>query len=193
MFIIVITARLKNKLHAYQPPEQAEFRRGFNALDHLQVMRTLIEKLSEYNITFWIAFVDYGEAFDSVENWAILHGLSNDRIDSRYSRIIKNIYKDVTFQVILKETINKIKMRTGVRQEDAISSKLFTLALEDLFNEFGWDRRGMMTIGEYLSHLPFAYDIVPISLSKKGLQKMLIDLNNKSKESGLKVTIKQCS
>ena len=46
----IIANRLTNKLELYQPIEQAGFRKGYSTIDHIQVVRTLIEKCTEYNI-----------------------------------------------------------------------------------------------------------------------------------------------
>lgn len=64
--------RLTNKLDFYQPPEQAGFRKSFSTMDHLQTIRSLIEKTTEYNMTIYIAFIDYEKAFDSLEIEAMI-------------------------------------------------------------------------------------------------------------------------
>ena len=99
----VITKRIDNKLDFYQPIEQAGFRSGFSTNDHLQVMSSLIEKCNEYKIEIALAFVDYEKAFDSVETWSILDSLDECRVDSRYTRTIKNIYENATSCVKLHE------------------------------------------------------------------------------------------
>ena len=86
LFMKVITKRIDNKLDFYQPIEQAGFRSGFSTNDHLQVMRSLIEKCNEYKIEIALAFVDYEKAFDSVETWSILDSLDECRVDSRYTQ-----------------------------------------------------------------------------------------------------------
>ena len=63
----IILNRLTNKFDFYQPVEQAGFRKGYSMTDHLQVVHTLIEKTTEYNILLHMAFIDYHKAFDSIE------------------------------------------------------------------------------------------------------------------------------
>ena len=46
LFTKVIVNRIKNKLDAYQPREQAGFRSGYSTSDHLQAIKTLIENTS---------------------------------------------------------------------------------------------------------------------------------------------------
>jgi len=81
----IITNRLTQKFDFYQPIEQAGFRKGFSTTDHIQTLRTLIEKCNEYNIPLHLAFVDYQKAFDSFETWTVLEAMDKARIDSRYS------------------------------------------------------------------------------------------------------------
>lgn len=187
----IITNRLTNKLDAYQPVEQAGFRKGFSTIDHLQAIRTLIEKTTEYNIPLHLAFVDFHKAFDSVETWAFIQAMNDTRIDSRYTNLLKYIYKNATFHVKINEDLktDKIKVNRGIRQGDTISPKLFTLALENVFKTLQWETKGINIDGSYLHHLRFADDIVLISSDVHELSNMLEQLNNASKKIGLKMNI----
>lgn len=143
LFTRIINNRLTKKLDSYQPTEQAGFRKGFNTNDHLQTIKTVIEKTTEYNIPLHLAFVDYQKAFDSIETWSFLTAMEDARIDSRYSAIIKNIYDKATFHVKIDDDLktDKILLGKGVRQGDTISPKLFTLALENVFKKLEWEKR----------------------------------------------------
>lgn len=63
------------------------------------------------------------------------------RIDSGYSAIIQNIYDWVTFHVEIDDDLETYEILLGkiVRQGDTISSKLFTLALENIFKKRKWE------------------------------------------------------
>ena len=50
LFTRIITNRITAKLDSYQPPEQAGFRKGYSTIDHLQTIKSVIEKTTEYNI-----------------------------------------------------------------------------------------------------------------------------------------------
>jgi len=45
------------------------FRKGHSTEEHIQTLRTLIEKCIEYNTLLHLAFIDFNKAFDSVELW----------------------------------------------------------------------------------------------------------------------------
>jgi hypothetical protein len=186
----LITKRLSNKLDAFQPVEQAGFRKGFSTTDHIQAVRTVIEKCTEYDIPLHIAYVDYQKAFDSIETWAVLEAMNLARVDSRYSMLIKHIYESATLKVNVNdwetETVN---VRRGVRQGDSISPKLFTLALESVFQKVDLQEKGLKIDGQYLSHLRFADDIVLFSSDINELQAMLRQLNRMSEAVGLQMNL----
>lgn len=189
----IITNRLNNKFDFYQPVEQAGFRSSFSTLDHIQTIRTLIEKCTEYNVPLHLAFVDYKKAFDSLETWAVMEAMSNARIDSRYTNLIEDIYKDATLHVKIDEntTTDKIPIQRGVRQGDSISPKLFTLALEDVFKKLSWQQKGVNIDGRYLNHLRFADDIVLMSTNAGELSSMLLDLKEASQIVGLEMNLQK--
>ncbi|XP_050312881.1 uncharacterized protein LOC126747946 [Anthonomus grandis grandis] len=161
------------ELDAYQPPEQAGFRKGHSTIEHIQSVRTIIEKCNEYNEPLHLAFIDYNKAFDS-ELWV----MNNARIDSRYKQLLKHIYENATITVKISEEIetNKMQIKRGVRQGDTISPKLFTLALEGVFKTLDWNERGIKIDGKHLSLLRFADDIILFSQNIIELQEMLAEL-----------------
>lgn len=160
-------------------------------IDHLQTLRTLIEKSTEYNIPLHLGFVDYQKAFDSVETWAILKSLDSARIDSRYTTLIKQIYENASMQVRIDDDLktDRIPIKRGVRQGDTISPKLFTLALEDVFKKLDWQNNGINIDGVRLNHLRFADDIVIIANTGEELKNMLQELHGASLQIGLQMNL----
>ena len=62
------------------------------------------------------------------------------RIDSRYTNIIKIYIKMPHFMLRLTKNYKPIKLKYN--EGDPISPKLFILALEDVFKELAWEKRG---------------------------------------------------
>jgi hypothetical protein len=189
LFMKIITKRNTRKLDFYQPVEQGGFRSGFSTNDHLQVMRTLIEKCNEYKIGIVLIFIDFEKAFDSVETWSILDSLDECRVDSRYSNTIRYVYKNATSCIKLHKSTEKFRIGRGVRQGDTISPKLFTSILESVFKKLDWSNKGININGEYLSHLRFADDIVLMAADLDQAQVMLQQLNEESSKVGLKMNL----
>lgn len=191
VFMKIITNRLTPKMDAYQPVEQAGFRKGFSTSDHLLTIRTLIEKATEYHLPLHLAFVDYEKAFDSVELWAVEQAMNNCRIDSRYRQLIHNIYEKATMVIQLEEKTGKIPIKRGVRQGDIISPKLFTLALEDVFRSLQWTEYGININGKKMSNLRYADDVILTAATFEELQIMIKELEEASRKVGLKMNMKK--
>ena len=189
LFMKIITKRNTKKFDFYQPVEQAGFRSGFSTNDHLQVMRTLIEKCNEYKISIVLIFIDFEKAFDSVETWSIWDSLDECRVDSRYSKVLQYVYENATSCIKLHENTTKFRIGRGVRQGDTISPKLFTSVLESVFKKLDWSKKGIDIKGEFLSHLRFADDIVLVALDLDEAQVMLEELNEEANKVGLKMNL----
>ncbi|XP_072395388.1 uncharacterized protein [Diabrotica undecimpunctata] len=172
----VITTRLDKKLNLYQSREQAGFKVNFGTNDHLQTIKQLIEKSIEYNKPLVLPFVDFHKAFDSVELDSVIEVLNESRIDSRYSRLICNIYKNATSSIQLHAHINQIKIQRGISQGDTLSPKLFISASEKPIKTLEWGDKRINVDGEMLHHLSYADDVVLISDDLGQIKKMLEEL-----------------
>ena len=159
----IITTRLEKKLDENQPREQAGFRSKYSTTDHIHAINQLKEKCREYNIPLCVAFVDYENAFDSVQTQAILTSLQEQGIEDVYIEILKDIYTD--------------------------SSVLFTATLETVFRRLNWENKGVKIDGEFLYNLRFADDIFLCTEMPQELQKMLQELSDESRRMGLKMNI----
>ncbi|CAG9764829.1 unnamed protein product [Ceutorhynchus assimilis] len=98
--------------------------------DHIQSIRTLIKKCTEYNIPLHLAFVDYHKAFDFVETWATMQEKIDDEL-----------------------TTEKILINRAAREGDTICPELFTLTLEDIFKMLPWQDKGISIDRKHLIHL----------------------------------------
>ncbi|XP_047533375.1 uncharacterized protein LOC125068313 [Vanessa atalanta] len=186
LFSRVVTHRLARRLDEFQPPEQAGFRSGYSTVDHIHIVRQIVQKTEEYNQPLCMAFVDYEKAFDSIETWAVLDSLQRCHIDWRYIEVLRCLYNAATMTVHIQDCKTKaIQLRRGVRQGDVISPKLFTNALEDVFKTLDWTGYGVNVNGECISHLRFADDIVIIAESLEQLTEMLRSLSDSSRRVGL--------
>lgn len=187
----IITRRIENKLENTQSKEQAGFRRSFSTMDHIHVIRELIERHEEYEMPLCLAFVDYEKAFDSVKTSAVLTSLSKINIETTCIKLLQTIYQNATATVAMNDQKATIHLKKGVRQGDTISPKLFIAVLEEVFNEINWNGKGIIINDERLNHLRFADDIVLISNSTKELNDMIEELDKVSIQVGLKMNLQK--
>ena len=66
------------------PREQADFRKGYSTVDHLQIINQLIEKCNEFKRPLCIGHTDYEKEFDSIEHEAIFKVLRSISINEIY-------------------------------------------------------------------------------------------------------------
>lgn len=188
LFTKIITRRLTQILDENQPPEQAGFRSGFSTADHLQALNQIIEKMEEFNLPLYIAFVDYKKAFDSLEHASVFQALVNQGVETKYVRLLKTIYSQSTAKVKTEKVGQTFTLGRGVKQGDLISPKLFTCVLEEIFRKLQWSSKCGITVnGRRLTNLRFADDVVLFATSHKQLQQMLRELNEISKSTGLEM------
>ncbi|CAG4991855.1 unnamed protein product [Parnassius apollo] len=89
IFAKIILKRIERTLDEQQPIEQARFRKDYSVIDHIHVVREVIEKYNEYQLTYYIAFIDYSKAFDSLLHKNIWEVLVEQGIELKYIRLIK--------------------------------------------------------------------------------------------------------
>ena len=87
--------------------------------------------------------------------------------------MLRELYSNFTTRISLfyKEVI--IDVKRGVRQDDTISPKLFSAALENVMRQLEWDDIGVKIDGRQLHHLRFADDIVLITSKIEQAERML--------------------
>ena len=63
----IISERLKNEVDIILRDHQADFRRGRGCIDQIATLRIIVERSMEFDSSFYVNFVDYETAFDSLE------------------------------------------------------------------------------------------------------------------------------
>ena len=192
LFSKIITRRITKVLDENQPIEQAGFRSGYSTADHLQTINQVMEKVEEFNLKLYIAFIDYNKAFDSIEHFFVLKALQQQGIQTKYINILEKLYSNSWAKIQTEKLGETFRISRGVKQGDPISPKLFSAVLEQIFRKLKWDNRfGININGRKLSHLRFADDIVLFAKSANELQIMMKDLWDHSKTVGLSMNEKK--
>ncbi|CAB3228197.1 unnamed protein product [Arctia plantaginis] len=189
VFSKIILSRIANVLDENQPKEQAGFRSNCSTIEHIHVLRQVLQKYREYKKTYYIGFVDFHKAFDSLEHKYIWKALKCQGVQMKYIRILNIIYSGSTAQVKLETTGEPFPVQRGVRQGDPVSPKLFTAVLEMIFRNLEWEDIGLNINGQKLNHLRFADDLILFSEDSRRLERMLQQLAEESATAGLSMNI----
>uniref|UniRef100_A0A914XM98 Reverse transcriptase domain-containing protein n=1 Tax=Plectus sambesii TaxID=2011161 RepID=A0A914XM98_9BILA len=126
-FTRILTERIRVILNAAETDEQAGFRRTFSAIDHIHVNKELVQKVTEYRLPLYMAFVDYEKAFDLVENCYVWRALKRQQVPMPIISVLKKIYDKAKSTFCIGNTSIDVDIQRGVRQGDAISPRLFTI------------------------------------------------------------------
>ena len=71
----ILQVKLQQYVNLELPDVQARFRRGWGTRDQIANIRSIIEKVKEFQRSIYFCFIDYTKAFDSVDKnklWKIL-------------------------------------------------------------------------------------------------------------------------
>ena len=127
-------------------------------------------------------FIDYEKAFDSVEHFAIFEALRKININETYVQILENIYRKATASIHIDDLVSeKFQIKRGVRQGDPISPKIFSAAIETIFQTVDLDK-GLNIDGETLTNLRFADDVALTTNNMTEMEEQLNRLNKNSKK-----------
>ena len=80
---------------------QTGFRKGYSTLDHIFVMKNLVDMFKLKKKKLFCCFVDYTKAFDSIWREALWHKLINNGIQGKILNVIKSLYARVKSCVFL--------------------------------------------------------------------------------------------
>jgi hypothetical protein len=141
-----------------------------------------------------ICLLDVSKAFDSVSHESISRALKRNGCPLDFIELIENQYENAytTISYSKNEISAPIRLKRGVKQGDPMSSILFNLVIDELFEIIG-DRFGYVVEGVgSVNARAFADDIALISGSEIGMQQLLSATEQFLKARGLDLNADKC-
>ena len=177
---------------------QAGFRKGYSTIDHIFVLKMLIDYyMCSRKKKLFCAFVDFEKAFDKVWRDGLWHKMLTNNITCKMWTLIKNMYQGIKSRIVHDNEISAYFMcNNGLRQGENLSPFLFSLYLNDVEDYFVMndviglenlnnDVRDTLGIYFKLFILLYADDTVLISETQDGLQAVLNIFWNIAKHGNL--------
>ena len=107
---------------------QAGFRQGYSIIDHVSLIKNLIDLFLARKKKLYCLFIDYRKALDLVWRDALWHKLLKVGINGKIIRVIRNMYSNIKSCVSVNQEISDYFVSfTGVHQGENLSPLLFSL------------------------------------------------------------------
>ena len=173
--------------------EQLGFREGNRTSDAHLILHSLITQYCQKNNKkIFSCFVDFKQAFDSIPRDLLFEKLLSHGINGKFFNALKNLYKSDYCCVKIGEKITKrFVANQGVKQGSILSPLLFNIFVSDMPDIFSSPECKPVRLNNLrtLGHILWADDLVLMSESDTGLQKMLSNLTDYSSNNQLVINI----
>jgi sorting nexin-29 len=121
-------------LKEYSEEILGEYQCGFGpqrgTMDQIYVVRQILEKFYAHDIDLHLLFIDFKNAFDSINQTKLLESLVSFGIPRKIERLVKITLEGAQATVIVDGKISvPFTIDKGVRQGDVLSATLFNLTL----------------------------------------------------------------
>ncbi|CAM4834268.1 unnamed protein product [Rotaria magnacalcarata] len=173
--------RLYNKVIGYRmnkvfktSDKQAGFKPVNGCGINVAWLHSILKHARMTKTTLYTCLLDVSKAFDSVSHDSIIRALKRNGAPTEFIRLIADQYEDVSTTIKYKDISSKqIVILCGVKQGDPLSSILFNLVIDELFEVLG-DQYGYAVEGIGKSNARcFADDLALASSSKLGMGELL--------------------
>jgi len=116
IFNRIILERMKDEIDRWRRNPRAGFRPNRLCVDHIAILRIIVEQSLELNSPLYINFVDYKKAFESINRYTLWKLLRHYGIQTRLVSLIKNSYEGTSCRVIHGGQLTKrFEVKTRVR------------------------------------------------------------------------------
>lgn len=187
IFSTILCERLKPYLANIIGNYQCGFRPGKSTTDQIFTLRRLLEKTLEFQIDTHHLFIDFKQAYDSIDRKSLFTTMSSFGIPSKLNRLCWLTLANTTSVVrIGKETSEQFSTKQGFRQGDALSCDFFNLCLEKIIRDSTTATTGSIYT-KSTQILGYADDIDIIGRRKEDVETSFVEIERAAQIVGLKI------
>ena len=172
----IILQRITTAMDKRLCQDQAGFRKGKSCIDHIFVLRQIQEQSHEWNSSFYVVFVDFEKAFDSLHRPSLWKILRHHGIPQKLANIIHALYENFKFRVIHNNQLTEpLRVDTSVNEVSILSPVLFATAVDWLMQAVCLGRRQgtLRTLTTVLEDLDYADGIDLVSRKHQDAEQKL--------------------
>jgi len=160
---------------------------------NVAILHNLLRHARANKNNLFVCLLDVSKAFDSVPHESIIRALARNGCPCEFIEIIKDEYENsYTALSCMDGNSPLVNIKRGVKQGDPMSSILFNLVIDELFeiigDRFGYELQGVGKVNARA----FADDIALISGSEIGMQELLSETEKFLSARGLELNVEKC-
>ena len=127
----IILQRISTAVNKLLRQEQAGFRKGKSSIDHIFVLRQILEQSHEWSNSLYEVFVDFEKALDGLHQLSLWKILRHHGIPQKLVNIIQALYETFKCQVIHNNQVtDPFRVDIGIKQGCILSPVLFSMAVD---------------------------------------------------------------
>ena len=188
---IIIHDRISKVLEPILRKQQAGFRPHRSCTDHINTLRIIIEQSVEFNTPLYLLFVDFKQAFDSLDRNVMWRILASYGIPARIRNIISGLYRSGKCRIVHRGKLGRwFTIDSGVKQGCVLSPLLFLLVLDWVMRKVNTGGRGIQwTLTERLEDIDFADDLAMMAHRARDMEESLRRLAKYAGQVGLQINV----
>jgi sorting nexin-29 len=166
---------------------QCGFRVNRSTADHIFTLRMYFEKCYEYDVELHNLFIDFQQAYDSVNRNKLFLIMRNLGIPWKLVSLVKMTLENIKCRVKIQgELSQQFDVKSGVRQGDPLPTVLFNLVLEYAVTNITYNPGGTIFTTQH-QLLAFADDICIVATNPRALTDAFNELEVVSTKIGLQI------
>lgn len=188
---IIIHDRISKVLEPILRKNQGGFRPGRSCIDNINTLRIIMEQSAEFNTPLYLLFVDFKQAFDSLDRNVMWRILATYGIPARIRNIISGLYRNGKCRVVHRGKLGRwFTVESGVKQGCVLSPLLFLLVLDWVMRKVNAGGRGIQwTLTERLEDIDFADDLALMAQRARDMEESFRRLVKYAGQVGLQVNM----
>jgi len=164
---------------------QCGFRKQRRTMDQIFIVRQMVEKIYAHDIDLHLLFIDFKNAFGSINQKKLLESLVSFGIPKKIERLVKMTLEGAQAKVIVDGKISTpFGTSIGVRQGDGLSATLFNIVLHKTLKNL---EQSNTILNRLIQICGYADDILVIARSLPALEALCVELSRKAGRVGLVV------
>ena len=184
-----ILKRIESKIQTTE--NQFGFKKGLGTDSCIFLLKEIINRFKNLHTNTFLAFLDASKAFDKIRHDILFSKMDDAGIPQYITRILKYWYSNQTMYVKWNGCVSDpFNCSNGVKQGGMISPYLFNFYINSLSVNLN-----QLNIGCYLNYkvnnILYADDIILISPTASGLQKLICECEIFSKSHSIDFNVKK--